>query len=165
MRRMHHDCRLVHGDLSEYNMLYHEGQLYFIDVSQVSPSSISLPVSRPHPSMLLIDSTSTTHHSHTISRWNMIILMPWTFCEKIAKTSPTSSRKRYRHTLLDKRYYCSCDIADADVYVCVVYRESISLVREELLILSWMPILFPLSKWRQNWKGWSNWRLMVVMMR
>ena len=34
MRRMHHDCRLVHGDLSEYNMLYHEGQLYFIDVSQ-----------------------------------------------------------------------------------------------------------------------------------
>jgi serine/threonine-protein kinase RIO1 len=35
MRRMFHDCRLVHGDLSEYNILCHQGQIYFIDVSQV----------------------------------------------------------------------------------------------------------------------------------
>ena len=35
MRRLHHCCRLVHGDLSEYNMLYHQGQLFIIDVSQV----------------------------------------------------------------------------------------------------------------------------------
>jgi RIO kinase 1 len=31
---MFHKCNLVHGDLSEYNMLYHQGKLIFIDVSQ-----------------------------------------------------------------------------------------------------------------------------------
>ena len=31
---MYHDCKLVHGDLSEYNMLYHQGEAFIIDVSQ-----------------------------------------------------------------------------------------------------------------------------------
>ncbi|KAJ9088118.1 Serine/threonine-protein kinase rio1, variant 2 [Entomophthora muscae] len=34
MRRMYHVCRLVHADLSEYNILYHNKKLYIIDVSQ-----------------------------------------------------------------------------------------------------------------------------------
>jgi len=34
MRVMFHRCRLVHGDLSEYNMLYFRKQVVFIDVSQ-----------------------------------------------------------------------------------------------------------------------------------
>lgn len=34
MRTMHQDCRLVHADLSEYNILYHNHKLYVIDVSQ-----------------------------------------------------------------------------------------------------------------------------------
>lgn len=33
-RKMFHDCKLVHGDLSEFNMLYHESKAYVIDVSQ-----------------------------------------------------------------------------------------------------------------------------------
>lgn len=34
MRRLYQDCKLVHADLSEYNMLWYEGQPQFIDVSQ-----------------------------------------------------------------------------------------------------------------------------------
>ncbi|XP_012569159.1 uncharacterized protein [Cicer arietinum] len=34
MRRLYQKCKLVHGDLSEYNILYYEGHLYIIDVSQ-----------------------------------------------------------------------------------------------------------------------------------
>ena len=34
MRLMFQEAKLVHADLSEFNMLYHEGKVYFIDVSQ-----------------------------------------------------------------------------------------------------------------------------------
>ncbi|KAI1094387.1 Serine/threonine-protein kinase Rio1 [Rostrohypoxylon terebratum] len=34
MRRLYQVCRLVHADLSEYNILYNDKQLYIIDVSQ-----------------------------------------------------------------------------------------------------------------------------------
>jgi RIO kinase 1 len=34
MQKMYKVCRLVHADLSEYNMLYHEKKLFIIDVSQ-----------------------------------------------------------------------------------------------------------------------------------
>lgn len=34
MRRMYQVCRLVHADLSEYNLLYHDRRLFVIDVSQ-----------------------------------------------------------------------------------------------------------------------------------
>lgn len=34
MRRLYQECRLVHADLSEYNMLWHDNRPQFIDVSQ-----------------------------------------------------------------------------------------------------------------------------------
>jgi RIO kinase 1 len=34
MRRMYHECNLVHGDLSEYNLLWYHGRAVIIDVSQ-----------------------------------------------------------------------------------------------------------------------------------
>ena len=34
MRRMFNDCKLIHADLSEFNMLVHQNKLFIIDVSQ-----------------------------------------------------------------------------------------------------------------------------------
>ncbi|KAG7088404.1 hypothetical protein E1B28_012401 [Marasmius oreades] len=34
VRKMYHQCKLVHADLSEYNVLFHENHLWIIDVSQ-----------------------------------------------------------------------------------------------------------------------------------
>lgn len=34
MRILFQDCKLVHADLSEYNMLYFDDKVYIIDVSQ-----------------------------------------------------------------------------------------------------------------------------------
>jgi RIO kinase 3 len=34
IKTMYHACSLVHADLSEYNILYHHGKCWFIDVSQ-----------------------------------------------------------------------------------------------------------------------------------
>ncbi|XP_059444632.1 uncharacterized protein LOC132176444 [Corylus avellana] len=42
MRTLYQKCKLVHGDLSEYNVLYFEGHLYIIDVSQ------SVDLDHPH---------------------------------------------------------------------------------------------------------------------
>ncbi|XP_040996006.1 serine/threonine-protein kinase rio1-like [Juglans microcarpa x Juglans regia] len=42
MRALYQKCKLVHGDLSEYNILYFEGHLYIIDVSQ------SIDLDHPH---------------------------------------------------------------------------------------------------------------------
>jgi RIO kinase 1 len=34
IRRLYQRCKLVHADLSEYNLLYHQGEIWIIDVSQ-----------------------------------------------------------------------------------------------------------------------------------
>ncbi|XP_024136229.1 serine/threonine-protein kinase RIO3 [Oryzias melastigma] len=34
MQQMYRECHLVHADLSEYNMLWHQGKVWLIDVSQ-----------------------------------------------------------------------------------------------------------------------------------
>jgi len=44
-RILFQDCRLVHGDLSEYNLLWYKGKVYFIDVSQ--------SVEHDHPNALV----------------------------------------------------------------------------------------------------------------
>ncbi|KAJ8378164.1 hypothetical protein AAFF_G00245500 [Aldrovandia affinis] len=42
MQQLYEECSLVHADLSEYNMLWHEGKVWVIDVSQ------SVELTHPH---------------------------------------------------------------------------------------------------------------------
>lgn len=42
LRRIYQECRLVHADFSEYNLLYHNGHIIVIDVSQ------AVEVEHPH---------------------------------------------------------------------------------------------------------------------
>ncbi|OQR78778.1 serine/threonine-protein kinase RIO1-like [Tropilaelaps mercedesae] len=60
VRRLFHECRLVHADLSEYNLLYHEGRLVFIDVSQ--------SVEHEHPNALLFLRKDLTNVTDFFSR-------------------------------------------------------------------------------------------------
>jgi RIO kinase 1 len=56
MRTLYHRCRLVHADLSEYNVLYHRGSPFIIDVSQ--------SVEHDHPNALVFlrsDCANVTH--------------------------------------------------------------------------------------------------------
>ncbi|XP_003743090.1 serine/threonine-protein kinase RIO1 [Galendromus occidentalis] len=60
IRKMFHECRLVHADLSEYNLLYHEGQIVFIDVSQ--------SVEHDHPNALVFLRKDLTNVTDFFSR-------------------------------------------------------------------------------------------------
>lgn len=56
MRTMYHVCKLVHADLSEFNIIVHEGKLHVIDVSQ--------SVEHDHPNALFFlrkDCTNITN--------------------------------------------------------------------------------------------------------
>lgn len=57
MRKMYHECGLVHADLSEYNLLYYRGTVHVIDVSQ--------SVEWDHPNaqrFLHMDASNITDH-------------------------------------------------------------------------------------------------------
>ncbi|CAI7638287.1 unnamed protein product [Penicillium crustosum] len=66
MRVMYQTCRLVHADLSEYNILYHKERLYIIDVSQ--------SVEHDHPRSLEFLRMDIKNVSDFFRRKNILIL-------------------------------------------------------------------------------------------
>ncbi|SPQ96900.1 unnamed protein product (mitochondrion) [Plasmodiophora brassicae] len=80
MYRMFHVCRLVHADLSEYNILYHEGQCVLIDVSQ--------SVEMDHPmalEFLFADCRNITNFFR--NKHNVLCVAPRTLFEIITDAS------------------------------------------------------------------------------
>ena len=54
---MYHECKLIHADFSEYNLLWFEGKIYVIDVAQ------SVEPYHPHAyTYLLRDCTNLSNH-------------------------------------------------------------------------------------------------------
>lgn len=66
MRRMFHRCRLIHADLSEYNILFHKNRMYFIDVSQ--------SVEHDHPNALQFLRKDISNITDFFSRNNVVTL-------------------------------------------------------------------------------------------
>jgi RIO kinase 1 len=67
MRHLYQRCKLVHGDLSEYNLLWHENQIYVIDVSQ--------SVETDHPSALDFlrkDASNVNDYFRKVGRLNVM---------------------------------------------------------------------------------------------
>ena len=65
-------CKLVHADLSEYNILYHERKLFIIDVSQARQPRVS-PASAPHRPRV---SPVSAHPAHFTARAAFVVLRP-----------------------------------------------------------------------------------------
>jgi len=66
MRIMFQEAKLVHADLSEFNMLYHEGKIIFIDVSQ--------SVEMDHPSALEFLRKDCTNVNDFFRKKNVAVL-------------------------------------------------------------------------------------------
>lgn len=67
MKKMYTGAKLVHSDLSEYNILWHEDQCWFIDVSQsVEPS---------HPNAFHFLIRDCTNISSVSVEWNRVVTL------------------------------------------------------------------------------------------
>lgn len=111
MRVMYQTCRLVHADLSEYNILYHQDNLYIIDVSQ--------SVEHDHPRSLEFLRMDIKNVSDFFRRKGVITLPERTVFEFITSShGPTSMAETpaYEEMLnaIEKLFASRTDTADHD---------------------------------------------------
>ncbi|PNY14981.1 serine/threonine-protein kinase RIO1-like protein [Trifolium pratense] len=99
MRVLYQKCRLVHGDLSEYNILYYAGHLYIIDVSQA--------VDPDHPRALkfLIDDcihVSDFFKRHGVGVMTIIELFVFIFDASIVDSAVANYLEEVQQKILDR---------------------------------------------------------------
>jgi RIO kinase 1 len=85
MRVMYQTCKLVHADLSEYNILYHDGKAWIIDVSQ--------SVEHDHPHSFEFLRTDITNITNFFSRKGVNTL-PEPVIFKYIISRPSKNRPR-----------------------------------------------------------------------
>ncbi|KAI6225968.1 Serine/threonine-protein kinase RIO1 [Aphelenchoides besseyi] len=108
MRRLYRECRLVHADLSEYNMLYHNSQSVIIDVSQ--------SVEHDHPNSLQFLRSDITNITRFFNGRGAPVLTPQRVFEVIADpTIDDAATKR----ILDEE--CCEKLADDQYLFLNVY--------------------------------------------
>src|SRR5258705_5532153 len=93
---MFHICKLVHADLSEYNILYHNGHLWIIDVSQ--------SVEHDHPSAFDFLRNDIKHVEEFFGRMGVKCLglrrcFEFTTKEKVSDVEGESEEAALRHWL------------------------------------------------------------------
>lgn len=91
MRHMYHRCKLVHGDLSEYNLLWHDNQVYVIDVSQ--------SVETDHPSALDFlrkDAANVNDYFRKVGRLNVMTTRQLFEFVTAPLNNNNNDRKNYR---------------------------------------------------------------------
>ncbi|KAJ7338509.1 hypothetical protein JRQ81_012411 [Phrynocephalus forsythii] len=82
MRRMYQDAKLVHADLSEFNILYHSGQVYIIDVSQ--------SVEHDHPHALEFLRKDCANINDFFRKYSVAVMTVREFFEFVTDPSITS---------------------------------------------------------------------------
>lgn len=122
MRTLYQKCKLVHGDLSEYNILYFEGNLYIIDVSQ----SVDLD----HPSALDFLREDCIHVSdffkkHGVSVMSVKELFDFIIETAIADDDVDDYLEKVQQKIVERG-----DIAEDDSISPTVYVQTIDYIKK-----------------------------------
>ncbi|CAL1389115.1 unnamed protein product [Linum trigynum] len=110
MRTLYQKCKLVHGDLSEYNILYYEGHLHIIDVSQA--------VDLDHPRALDFLREDCVHVSdffkkHGVAVMNIRELFDFIVDPTIADDSVESYLEQVQQNIMSRDATAEDEIADS----------------------------------------------------
>ncbi|PKA47291.1 RIO kinase 1 [Apostasia shenzhenica] len=122
MRTLYQKCKLVHGDLSEYNILYFEGHLYVIDVSQ----SVDLD----HPSALDFLEEDCVHVSdffkkHGVAVMTVKELFDFIINPDVADDDVDDYLEKAQQKVLERG-----DIAQEDAVSPTVYVQTLDYVKK-----------------------------------
>lgn len=93
IRILYQTCRLVHADLSEYNVLYHEDKLWLIDVSQ--------SVEHDHPRSLEFLRMDIKNVDGFFRRKGVDVLSEKSVFDFVTATQGGSSQREVAHSLQD----------------------------------------------------------------
>lgn len=67
MRKLFQECKLVHADLSEYNMLYNNGEIWVIDVSQSVEHDHPLALEFLRRDVVNVNEYFEKHNAHNLN--------------------------------------------------------------------------------------------------
>ncbi|XP_056599615.1 serine/threonine-protein kinase RIO1 [Triplophysa dalaica] len=121
MRIMYQDAHLVHADLSEFNMLYHNGDAYIIDVSQ--------SVEHDHPHALEFLRKDCSNVNDFFQKHNVAVMTVRELFEYVTDSSITNDNI---NEYLDKAMEISCERTADD-------RSNQDKVDEEVFMKAYIP--------------------------